>query len=321
MPAYDPSIWIAPARILVDATMEPIQGTRFQPTGFPNLGAAQYQLSDGTEMLLVESAQSMANRLEATAWDEGTDDLVEALRGIPYVRVKVGGVETDTIREAHRLNSPYLAQIWPDLRLRAGIPETKKEEGSANVDRRKLASAVFYYDPNSVLHGVFLEKIVGGARLTRMLSAFIEARGVKIAASGGVKNDRLDPSGKEIGSGAAAGFGNVPFSRTEYVAESITASFSLDTTLLRSYGLPSAASELLVSLGLWKISHFLDGDARLRTACDLKVNKVSVTAPSVSALPSSADLEASIRRSIEACNSDGLFAKPAITTVEYKAKG
>ncbi|MBV8491682.1 MAG: type I-U CRISPR-associated protein Cas7, partial [Candidatus Eremiobacteraeota bacterium] len=219
---YDPEALLALPRVLIEAQLEPAQGTRFQPTGFPNLGAATYQLADGTKMLLVESAQSTANRLEAVAWDDAAEDLVAPLRGLPYVRTTADGIPTDSIREAHRLNSPYLGSIWPELRKRAGIPPSKKQEGSANVDRRKLANAVFFYDPNSVLHGVFLEKIVGGARLTRLLSGFIEARGVEAAQSGGVKNDRVDPSGKEEGHSAKEGYGNVPFSRTEYTADQIT---------------------------------------------------------------------------------------------------
>jgi len=65
-------------RLLLEAKLNPLAGTRFQPTGFPDIGAAQYkaqvQQPDGNlksvDMLLVESAQSMANRLEATCWDE-----------------------------------------------------------------------------------------------------------------------------------------------------------------------------------------------------------------------------------------------------------
>ena len=53
-------------RLLMEAELVPVQGGRFQPTGFADLGAATYQLPDGTRILLVESAQSMANRLEAT---------------------------------------------------------------------------------------------------------------------------------------------------------------------------------------------------------------------------------------------------------------
>lgn len=41
-------------RVLIEASLEPLQGTRFQPTGFPNLGAAVYDGPEGRRMLLVE---------------------------------------------------------------------------------------------------------------------------------------------------------------------------------------------------------------------------------------------------------------------------
>ena len=66
-------------RLLLKATLQPLQGTRFQPTGFPDLGAATYDGPDGKKMLLVESAQSMANRLEAVCWDSVADDWVGPL--------------------------------------------------------------------------------------------------------------------------------------------------------------------------------------------------------------------------------------------------
>ena len=58
-------------RLLIEAQLRPIQGERFQPTGFADLGAATYQLPDGTRMLLVESAQSMANRMEQALYGAG----------------------------------------------------------------------------------------------------------------------------------------------------------------------------------------------------------------------------------------------------------
>lgn len=55
------SIDLAPLRearrLLFSVPLRPIQGTRFQPTGFPDLGAAVYQAGD-TTCLLVESPQS-----------------------------------------------------------------------------------------------------------------------------------------------------------------------------------------------------------------------------------------------------------------------
>ncbi|MCL6593432.1 MAG: type I-U CRISPR-associated protein Cas7, partial [Alicyclobacillus sp.] len=75
-------------RLLLEAQLVPLQGTRIQPTGFPDLGPAEYDAPDGQRrMLLVESAQSMANRLEAVCWDEAADDWVEPLRGLPLVKV------------------------------------------------------------------------------------------------------------------------------------------------------------------------------------------------------------------------------------------
>jgi len=66
-------------RLLLEAELKPLQGDRFQPTGFADLGPARYTLPDGTEMLLVESAQSVANRMESACWDEPADDLLADL--------------------------------------------------------------------------------------------------------------------------------------------------------------------------------------------------------------------------------------------------
>ena len=60
------------------------RAARKAPSGsfHPDLGPATYTLADDTEMLLVESAQSMANRAEAVCWDEASTDLVPALREV-----------------------------------------------------------------------------------------------------------------------------------------------------------------------------------------------------------------------------------------------
>src|ERR1700680_2939367 len=75
-------------RLLIEAELKPVQGSRFQPTGFPNLGHAVYEAPDGAgKMILVESAQSMANRLEAVCWDKAANDWLAPLRGLPFVKV------------------------------------------------------------------------------------------------------------------------------------------------------------------------------------------------------------------------------------------
>ena len=151
-------------RLLIEADLRPLQGTRLQPTGFPDIGAATYKLPDGTEMLLVESPQSVANRLESVCWDDARDDLVEVLAGMPYVRVKRDGKPlTSSIQEAHRLNSAYIERS-------DGFERIKQEIGEAEpVDRRRLARALLKLDPNSLVHGTFLESISG-----TMIASFLK---------------------------------------------------------------------------------------------------------------------------------------------------
>lgn len=308
------------SRLLLEADLVPLQGARFQPTGFPDLGAAVYTLPDGTEMLAVESAQSVANRLERVSWDETAQDLVPCLRGLPYIRVAsdTGTFLTASVLEAHRLNSPYILESADDSFLKR-IKDETSGGGDGTVDLRQLAQVVLRYDANALLHGVFIAKseLAGGRlRLTRALSGFIEAHNVRRAELGGVKNDRVNPSGD-----TAKGFGNVPYHRTEYVAEKVTAFFNLDLALLRGYGLPQEALDLLTALALFKIHGFLTDGLRLRTACDLQVNGVlRATRPTAIALPDRAALEAALPGLVRACAARGLFAQPVVTEVRYVAK-
>jgi CRISPR-associated protein Csb1 len=287
-------------RLLITAKLKPMQGTRFQPTGFPDLGAAAYTLADGTEMLLVESAQSMANRMEAVCWDDNNSQPVAALEGLPFVVSRLpDGSSTSSILEAHRLNSPFIIHSPEFKEVHDAIGFQKNQP----FNRKKLANALLKYDPSSLLHGVFLEKIGGVVRLPRALSGFIEARNARVASSGGVKVDRVQPetSGKVTPYGKAAdGYGNVPFHRDEYTGE-ISAYFNLDLALLRGYGFDEACTNALVVLALYKIRQLLAVGLRLRTSCDLEVDgEVSVTKPVGFTLPALNALEAALSPAIQA---------------------
>ncbi len=318
-------------RLLMEAELKPIQGKRFQPTGFPDLGAAQYEAptEDGTvDMVLVESAQSMANRLEAVCWDDANGAPHPALAEMPYVSVDLwdSGKTTNSIQEAHRLNSPYIMRddkFADQLRGEANMPGRKEKEEAGVFDRAALAKTVFKYDPGSVLHGVFLEKLLGLARLQRCLSGFIEAYNSNTADSGGVKNDRIAPSPgalKQVGLEVSAreGYGNVPFHRTEYAAERITAYFNLDLAQIRAYGLCESAEQFLVALALWKVRKFLDTGLRLRTACDLDMCDFKATRPEGFSVPSTSKLEADLPGLIQACANDKLFADPRVKRLTFK---
>lgn len=301
------------SRLLLDVTLQPVQGKRFQPTGFPDLGAASYE-HDGTAMLLVESAQSMANRLESVCWDEAANELVAPLKGLPYVKVNSDGSgATNSLLESHRINSPYILEgkdktFFKTLQSELGA----MEQGRVNL--KLLATVLLKYDANALIHGVFLAKkeLAGGRlRLPRLLSAFIEAEQADVVASGGVKKDEVDPSGD-----AKKGFGHVPFHRDEYVAKTITAYFNLDLAQLRGYGLPPEAETLLIGLAVFKIQKFLREGLRLRTACDLEpVGEIHIRRLTEFSLPTLDVLEQELPKLIKA--SAKHFANPAITEVKY----
>ncbi len=289
-------------RLLIEAELKPVQGSRFQPTGFPDLGAATYKRPDGTSMLLVESAQSMANRLEEVCWNKSADNIDEKLAGLSHIVVTLdNGQTTNSLLEAHRLNSGYLISQDATGTIKGKVKETVGDADSGVLNIRELARTVFRLDAGSVLHGVFLEKIAGRLRLQRLLSAFIESEGAATVASGGVKFDVVDPKGD-----AAKGFGNVPFARTEFVAEKTTAFFNLDLATMRGYGLGEAAEKLLIALSLFKIFRFLKTGLRLRTACDFDLESLTVTRPKNLSIEDTAELLAEIENAlpdlIAACN-------------------
>ena len=304
-------------RLLLEAELRPVQGSRFQPTGFPNLGPAVYASPDGGgQTVLVESAQSMANRLEAVCWDEAADDWVPALRGLPLIKVIDAQNQplTNSVLEAHRLNSPYILEgkdksVLDILKNRlAGVE-------SGRVDLQKLAQVLLQFDANALLHGVFLAKkdLAGGRlRLPRALSAFIEASGARPVTSGGVKNDAVNPSGDR-----AKGFGNVPFSREEYVAERTVAYFNLDLRQIRSFALGDEVERLLIALALFKVQSFLVAGLRLRTACDLDADAVRVTRPAAFALPTLHSLRTEMPELIAAVAGQGMFNEPRAVTVTF----
>jgi CRISPR-associated protein Csb1 len=312
-------------RLLIEADLRPLQGDRFQPTGFADLGQARYTRPDGTEMLLVESAQSVANRMELACWDQAADDLISDLRGLPYIKVtRDGAILTNSILEAHRINSEY---VMKDAQRVTRIDSTGKTsdksfneefakeigyEKDGRVDWKKFHAGLLKFDPNSLIHGCFLEEIGGRLRATRTLSGFIEASGVMVAESGGVKNNIVQPELK-------GGEGNVPFHRSEFTARQIKAYFNLDLALLRGYGLDDDALHLLIALGLFKVRRFLSAGLRLRTACDLEaVGDLTVTRPANFIIPSEEELLNECKSLIPRCKEKKLFN--GVTEVKWTPK-
>jgi CRISPR-associated protein Csb1 len=291
------------ARRCYDAELSPVLGSTFQPTGFPDVGAAtftRYENGEQVDSLLVESVQSMANRLEATAWSGARNEPVDELAGLPWVRVVRAGTGeflTSSRLEAHRLASPFVhaakldgTPMFEHIGTVLGLaPDTP-------LDYPNMAAAVAALDPLCLVHGVFFshKNWSGQPKFPRAVSAVIEAHHVERAISGGRKADRVRHQLGDDTGGTAEGYGSVPFHRTEWTAKRILASFIVDVELLRSYGLPAAATELLEAVALWEIRSLLDGSLRLRTACDLELLSEPEPRRGTEHLPSREELTARI---------------------------
>jgi CRISPR-associated protein Csb1 len=315
-------------RYIYDVELAPLFGSTFQPTGFPDIGAATFtRYEDGREVdaLLVESVQSMANRLEATAWDSAENRPVDAVSGLPYVevvRAKTGEFLTSSRLEAHRLASPFVHTAKLNGKPMVEVIRERLDlTDDTPLDYPAMAAAVAQLDPFCLLHGVFFtqKQWLGQPRFTRAVSGVIEAHDIQRAVSGGRKSDHVRHHlGQEGEGGTAEGYGSVPFSRIDWTAKRIIASFVVDIELLRSYGLPEAATETLETLAAWEIRNFLDAGLRLRTACDLE-QVSAATARRGPDLPTTDELTDRLRGLI--AKSDGAFGDGEAITVEWSKKG
>jgi len=286
------------SRLLVEAELKVATGGggRFQPTGFPDLGPALYRGADGADWLLIESPQSMANRMERVCWIDGDSAIDRVGRynddctGIPYVRT----VDTDSrpltasTLEAHRLASPYIWETQPGANLPQILPEYLRILFELHENRlvpwKKVAEGLLKVDPGCLLHGIWFNdaSFAGGkVRITRALSAYIEARSPAPANFGFQKRDPVsDRTDKEAGQSAAEGYGSVIGPKQQFTSPEIKAYFQLDLERLRSYGLSPDQVRALASWAIYKIRRVLnasrDGIADLRTECKFEVNNVVV---------------------------------------------
>ncbi len=297
-------------RLVLKAKLRPVAGSSFQPTGFPDLGPAGFDRPgpDGQvdKALLVESVQSLANRLEDIAWNAEGNKPAGPLAPLPYIEVRSkggGDFLTSSRLEPHRLAGAYIRSSKIDGKDGDEwlIGRTEMQEGRP-LDWRALYASIFELDPLCLIHGVFFSspkwKSFGNPKIRRAVTAVIEAHGVRPVVSGGVKRDDVNPT-KGESRGSSEGFGFVPFGRTEYTADEIELSAVVDLEQIRGYGLDDDATDLLTAIALWEIRSLLDRPLRLRTACDLELvdGEPTIVRPDGWELPSAADLEATISAS------------------------
>lgn len=285
---------------LITARLELTNGRFLQPTGFPDIGACIYRDKEGKRWCLVESEQSMANRLEAVCMkDPGV--WVDDLKGLPVMAVRDpnGALLTTNLCEPHRVASSYVLEGKTDS------GKTLKdifEEKLGLVDggnswpmgkRGELEKLVFALDPGALLHGFqFVQWTFVGLRQTRLLHARLEA---ELADEpevhyGMVKWDAIEPKATRQ---ERANKGQSIAAKSRIVPREITASFEIDVLGLRSLALDETQKKFLLGLGLWKIGAFLGNkpafdprsrqslpSLRLRADCYLRCTSVSWQADS-----------------------------------------
>lgn len=312
------------AKLNIKATLEVDFGNHFAPTSFPDLGPAEYELPSGKSGLTVESFQSMANRLESVCWDTVKKDWVEPLKGLPLVNVSdtKGEFLTNSILESHRLASAYILN-GKDKSMLELLKKELYPNGVGAVDFSKLYVTLLKYDPNSLLHGLFLaqtELANGRYKLPRALSAFIEAEDTSNAPVGGVRFDIVNPKGD-----SHENFGHVPFHKERYTANHIYAGFKLYLAQIRGYGLGEEAEKFLIAFALYKILKFLAEGLRLRSDCDFRVVKLEVLNIEGWKLPTLEELEEKLPQLIQEIADKDQFApidnagrKTRFTTVIFE---
>ena len=230
-----------PVCLIISARLKPLGNSdRFQPAGFPEVGHVIYDAprSDGDgnrfkeKVCIVDSAASMANHLESVCVSgAGSTELHGDLKDLPYVVCWTDG-DVDvvsTFTEGHRLASDYFLDAEQDgkpfrevLRDAFNIVEVKKDKTYFIPPAKWWAiyKTIFKFDPNSLVHGVMFAK--EQIKISRLLTAHLEAFGASRVGRTGVKFDRLGKttSGQPI------------FSVDEETAQEIRATFIIDLALL-----------------------------------------------------------------------------------------
>lgn len=278
--------------VCIKATLLPKDGKPYiQPTGFPDIGACLFKDKDGASRCLVESEQSMTNRLESVCMTDA-GEWVKGWQSLPLIRVtdKDDNLLATNLTEPHRIASSYILEaksnskkfqdvFWPAI----GIVGSGDTERFPLNGRSKLDKTLFAVDPAALLHGFqFVQTKFVGLRQPRILHARLEATlaGAEEMNYGMVKVDSIEPE-SAAEKGANKGQSIAPKSRV--IWKDITATFELDLLSLKSLHIEEEHKKFLLRLALWKIGAFLSDspafDARsrqilpalrLRADCHLK---------------------------------------------------
>ncbi len=344
-----------PLRMVIRAELSPVADLdRFQPTGFPEIGHVIYKAprknGETEHVCIVDSPASMANHLEAVCRRAPHDpDVVPELVGMPYLRCvtdpgwpegksdknksKPKEVVVSSLTEGHRIASTYFlggkqlgkngkagdSSFEDEFAKECGILKLGKKAHAPADAWWTVFSTIFKYDPNALVHGVLFPQ--WNIKISRVLTAHLEAFGAERVDRSGVKFDRLGKttSGQPI------------FAVDDATARQIRATFILDLALLRSFGredkkgdgktdtrgLSNNQKEFLLALALWKIGRILGGPFRYRSGCDLECSGTTWNDHDVKDALAKLDIEAAITNAKFRTGNDS--GQPICTDVYWPA--
>lgn len=256
-------------RVVITAPLKLTNGHFLQPTGFPDIDACIYRDKVGRRWCLVESEQSMSNRLEAVSM-KSPGIWVDDLKGLPLVVVKNkdGDLLATNLTEPHRVASSYVldgkrAGNTDDMRALFESKLGLRNGGDFwPLDKRKdLEKLIFALDPAALLHGFqFVQWKFVGLRQTRLIHSRLEA---ELADDpevhyGMVKWDAIEPESTRE---ERANKGQSIAAKSRIVPKDVTATFEIDVLALKSLSLEEDQKKFLLGLGLWKIGAFLANKA------------------------------------------------------------
>ena len=254
--------------IVITASLKLTNGNFLQPTGFPDIGPCIYRDKEGRRWCLVESEQSMSNRLEAVCM-RCPGFWVDDLRGLPVIVVKntAGNLLATNLTEPHRIASSYILEgklAGGTENLRKLFEEKIELENDGDIwpldKRANLEKLVFALDPAALLHGFqFVQWKFVGLRQTRLIHARLEAEldddpEVQYVV---VKCDAIEPESTSEG---RANKGQSIAAKSRIVPKNIVATFEIDVLGLKSLSLDEDRKKFLLGLALWKIGAFLNNN-------------------------------------------------------------
>jgi CRISPR-associated protein Csb1 len=262
-------------RVVITASLKLTNGRFLQPTGFPDIDACIYRDKEGRRWCLVESEQSMSNRLEAVCM-KSPGVWVDDLKGLPLIAVKnkAHDLLATNLTEPHRIASSYILdgkRVGNTGDMRALFESKLGLRNGGDfwpLDKRKdLEELVFALDPAALLHGFqFVQWKFVGLRQTRLIHARLEA---ELAEEPEVHYQMVKFDQIEQGTQPETNKGQSIAAKSRIVPKNIVATFEIDVLGLKSLSLEEDRKKFLLGLALWKIGTFLANkpsfDARSRS--------------------------------------------------------